>query len=74
MQVGHGKQLEIEVKRNDPKDVYVQSFKLNGQRQSKAWFRHADIATGGRMELVMGPEPNQSFGSEQADLPPSLTL
>ena len=74
VQVGHGKQLEIEVKRNDPKDVYVQSFKLNGQRQSKAWFQHADIATGGRIELVMGPEPNQSFGSEQADLPPSLTL
>ncbi len=74
VQVGGGKQLEIEVKRRDPKHAYVQAFTLNGAPQTRAWFRHADIAGGGRLIFEMGPEPNQSFGSAVEQLPPSLVL
>lgn len=72
--VGGGKRLEIEVKRPDPKDAYVQSFTLNGKRQERAWFRHGDIAGGGRMVLEMGPEPNPHLGTTAESLPPSLQL
>ncbi len=74
VQVGHGKTLEIEVKRHNPKDCYVQRFTLNDTPQQKAWFRHADIAGGGRIVLEMGPEPNLAFGAAEENLPPSLIL
>ena len=74
VQVGNGKRLEIEVKRRDPKHAYVQRFTLNGQRQQRAWFNHADIANGGHILLEMGPEPNLELGSSTEHLPPSLTL
>lgn len=74
VQVGNGKKLEIEVKRRDPKHAYVQQFTLNGAVQQKAWFRHSDIANGGRIVLEMGPEPNLKLGASAENLPPSLTL
>ncbi len=74
LQVGNGKQLEIEVQRRDPKHAYVQSFTLNGEPQTRAWFRHADVAQGGRIVLAMGPEPNHAFGTDVKQLPPSLSL
>ena len=74
LQVGGGKVLEIEVKRGDPKHAFVQSFTLNGQRQERAWFRHGEIAGGGRMVFAMGAEPNLSFGAAPEHLPPSLSL
>ena len=69
-----GKQLEIEVKRRDPKHAYVQSFSLNGTPQQRAWFNHADIAAGGSIVLEMGADPNVPFGSAAEHLPPSLQL
>ena len=74
VQVGNGKQLEITVKRRDPKHVYVQSFTLNGQPQQRVWFHHADIASGGSIVLEMGPQPNLQLGSAAEHLPPSLQL
>ena len=72
--VGKGKRLEIVVKRNHPKHVYVQAFTLNGVPQQRAWFGHAEIAGGGSILLEMGPEPNVAFGSAPEHLPPSLKL
>ncbi len=69
-----GKQLEIEVKRRSPKDIYVQRFSLNDQPQERAWFHHSEIVAGGRMVFEMGSEPNLAFGSSTAHLPPSLVL
>lgn len=74
LQLGDGKTLEVRVKRADHKDAYVQSFSLNGKPQQRAWFNHKEIANGGRIELVMGPEPNMNFGTSAASLPPSLEL
>ena len=74
VQVGNGKQLEIEVKRSDPKHAYVQSFTLNGKPQRQAWFRHADISSGGRIVFELGPEPKRDFGASPDVLPPSLKL
>ncbi len=72
--VSGGMQLEIEVKRNSPKDFYVQRFVLNGQPQRRAWFHHLEVAAGGHIVFEMGPEPNTEFGSQPDQLPPSLVL
>jgi putative alpha-1,2-mannosidase len=74
VQLGRGKTLEIVVERKDPAHQYVQSFTLNGKPQQRAWFHHSDIAGGGKLVYVMGPEPNLKFGSEESVLPPSLNL
>ncbi len=74
LDLGDGHKLEIEVKRRDPKHAYVQSFSLNGKPQQRAWFQHAEIASGGRIVLEMGPEPNLKFGAAAEHLPPSLEL
>jgi len=74
VQLGGGKKLEVEVKRSAASDMYVQSFTLNGQKQQRAWFHHADIANGGRIVLELGPQPNTSFGVELEQAPPSLKL
>ena len=74
LQLGGGKRLEIKVRRRSPRDAYVQSFTLNGQRQQRLWFQHAEIASGGSMVLEMGPEPNLTLGAAPEELPPSLQL
>jgi predicted alpha-1,2-mannosidase len=48
-------------------NVYVQSAKLNGQPLDRAWLRHQEVMTGETLELVMGPAPNEQWGSK---LPP----
>jgi putative alpha-1,2-mannosidase len=49
---------------------YVQSILLNGQPLNQVWFRHADIANGGTLEVIMGDTPNLHLGSDPATFPP----
>jgi predicted alpha-1,2-mannosidase len=54
---------------------YVQGIRLNGKPLNQVWFRHADIAQGGKIELVMGDTPNRSLGTSSESLPPdSMSL
>lgn len=72
--LSNGKLLEIDVRRSDPTHAYIQRFAINGKKQSRAWFNHTDIVQGAKLTFEMGPEPNRSFGSDAAALPPSLKL
>jgi predicted alpha-1,2-mannosidase len=56
-----------------PDHPYIQSAKLNGKPLSRAWIRHSEIAAGGMLELVMGPEPNKDWATRSIDLPPSMS-
>ncbi|CAB3762124.1 GH92 family glycosyl hydrolase [Paraburkholderia humisilvae] len=49
---------------------YIQSATLNGEPLDNAWFRHAQIANGGTLELTMGPTPT-GWGTRVP--PPSLS-
>jgi putative alpha-1,2-mannosidase len=49
----------------------VQSIRLNARQLDQVWFRHAEIANGGTLELTMGDAPNTSLGSTNAELPPA---
>jgi predicted alpha-1,2-mannosidase len=73
LQLGQGKQLEIDVRRGDPGHAYVQEFWLNGKPQQRAWFQHSEIAQGGKMVLKMGPEPALHFATSPAAAPPSAS-
>ena len=71
----NGKDFSIVAHNNSHDNKYVQSIQLNGKTLDRVWFRHADIADGGVLELTMGDVPNTSLGSSVASLPPaSMTM
>ena len=70
LQLAGGKTLVIELKRESASDKYIQSVELNGKSYDKVWFRHSDVAAGGKLVLHMGSRPNPSFGASEADAPP----
>lgn len=58
-----GKQFTIEAKNSSKVNRYIQSAKLNGKPLNRFWFSHADLVKGGKLELVMGPNPNKQWAS-----------
>ncbi len=65
-----GGTFTVRTRHNSAQNCYVQSATLNGKPLQRAWLRHAEVAAGGTLELVMGPQPNTSWGSAPAELPP----
>jgi putative alpha-1,2-mannosidase len=63
--------VEIICRNNSAGNKYIQSLKLNGHQMSRVWLTHADLLAGAKLEMQMGNLPNQSLGSNPADLPPS---
>jgi predicted alpha-1,2-mannosidase len=57
-----GGSFRIEAKNNSAVNCYIQSAVLNGKALNRAWIRHAEIVAGGRLDLVMGPKPNEAWG------------
>jgi len=73
VELGQGKRLQIEVERSAPEHAYVQEFWLNGKPQSRAWFAHNEIASGGTIRLKMGAQPALHFATSPAEAPPSAS-
>ncbi|SFR86416.1 alpha-1,2-mannosidase, putative [Dyella sp. OK004] len=74
LRMGNGKIFEIVAHNNSVRNMYIQSATLNGKPWTKPWFSHADIANGGTLVLVMGPEPNKSWGADASDAPLSMSV
>ena len=72
IKLGNSKTLVIESVGNAPDQPYVQSVTWNGQPYTKSWFSHAQIAEGGKFVIHMGAQPNERFGADFADRPPSF--
>jgi predicted alpha-1,2-mannosidase len=70
--LGNGKRLVIETTNNVPNKPYIQSVTWNGRPYTKNWFSHAQTAQGGTFRFEMGERPNESFGRNAADRPPSF--
>ncbi|HTI97946.1 MAG TPA: GH92 family glycosyl hydrolase [Dongiaceae bacterium] len=67
-----GHKFTMIAKNNSPQNVYVQSATLNGKALDRTWLSHDDIAAGGTLVLVMGPQPNKSWGTAAAARPPEV--
>lgn len=67
--LGEGKFFEIKAINASKENKYIQSAKLNGKDHDKAWFSHEDMASGGVLEVVMGPKANKNWGTKTP--PPS---
>ncbi len=63
--VGLGKKaFVIETKNAAPKNIYIQSAFLDGKPLDRAWITHRELTAGGRLEFVMGPNPNKAWAVE----------
>jgi putative alpha-1,2-mannosidase len=66
----NGKDFVILAPGASRRNKYVQKIVLNGKPLDRVWFRHADIAQGGVLELTMGDAPNPSLGATPSSFPP----
>lgn len=67
----NGKTIKILAKNNSANNKYIQQLRLNGRTLEQVWFRHADIANGGTLEMNLGNTPNTRLGSNAEAFPPS---
>jgi predicted alpha-1,2-mannosidase len=56
-----GKQFIIETKNNSGTNMYVKSFKLNGQPLHSPFISFADVVKGGKLSLQMSPKPTDTY-------------
>jgi predicted alpha-1,2-mannosidase len=68
-----GNKFIIEAKNVSERNRYIQSATLDGKPLSKSWFYHSELVDGGRLVLKMGPEPNNKWGINPRDVPPSMS-
>ena len=61
-QFGRGSTFVIEAKNASRLNQYVQSALLNGKALSDFKFPASELLKGGKLELEMGPEPNENWG------------
>ena len=74
MKLAGGRELVVEARRESAKSVYIASVELNGKPHPEAWFRHADVASGGRFSIRMTDRPElgeTGFGRSKAARPKS---
>ena len=59
-----GKSFTIEAENNSSENVYIQRALLNGKPYNKCYVNFNDISAGGKLILLMGPQPNKNWGIE----------
>ena len=59
-----GKMFTVKANDCSKKNKYIQSAKLNGQEFNRSWIKHAEIVSGGVLELQMGEKPNKQWAND----------
>ena len=59
IKTGTGKIFTVRAQNNGPKNMYIQSARLNGTTMSRPFFTHDQLVQGGVLELKMGAKPNK---------------
>lgn len=68
----NGKDLVINAPESSRENIYIQSMKLNGEDYNKSFFKHADLANGAVIDVVMGSEPSD-WATDENSVPTSIT-
>lgn len=61
LQLENNKNFSIIAHNNSPKNIYIQSIKLNKKNYKKLYITHQDIMNGGVLEFFMGDKANEKF-------------
>lgn len=70
----NGKKFVITAPKNSDENRYIQSMTINGKNWTKNYIEYETIRKGGKMNFVMGSEPNTKRGTGDADRPYSFTF
>ncbi len=57
-----GDKFVITTKNNSPENVYIQSATLNDKTWEYCYVDHEELIKGGKLELVLGDQPNKNWG------------
>jgi predicted alpha-1,2-mannosidase len=68
----NGKKFTVEAARKSAGDVYVQSAMLNGRALDRSWIAHKEIMDGGTLRFVLGPAPNEKWGTAGMPSPDAM--
>lgn len=60
-----GEKFTIKTYNNSEENCYIQKAALNGKPLNDFRIRHADLVSGGMLELWLGDKPNKSWGVEK---------
>ncbi len=71
LRLAKDRKFVVRARDNSPQNRYIQSATLNGKPFTHTWISHDTLTAGGVLEFQMGPEPNQSWGTAEADAPPN---
>lgn len=69
---GNGSKFIVKAPKANATNIYIQSATLNDKPLTRTYLEHEEIMKGGKLELVMGPEPSK-WGCGTDDIPFSLT-
>jgi mannosidase alpha-like ER degradation enhancer 2 len=72
MAVGDERWFTVRARGSSGENRYIQSARLNGKPYDLAYLLHEDVAAGGVLELMMGPEPSAWATGPEAR-PPSMS-
>ncbi len=73
LDLGSDKTFSFITRNNSPKNIYIQSARLNGEPINRSWIDHSEIVNGGTLEFEMGPEPNKEWASNPDSVPYSMS-
>lgn len=67
IQFENGKTFTVVAKNNSKENVYIQSATLNGADFSKPYLTYNQMISGGELVVVMGDQPNKTWGNSDRD-------
>lgn len=73
LKLANGKMFTLRAKGTSDTNIYIRSATLNGKPFTRTYLTHDEILAGGTLEVIMGPEPDKTRGSREADRPGSLS-
>jgi len=69
----NGNKFSITAKNNSNKNYYIHSASLNGEDYGNGYVRYDDIQNGGDLIFNLADTPNKKWGSNQENIPYSLS-
>jgi len=65
----NGKRFSIKAQNISSNNIYIRQAILNNKKVNRSYLTHSEIMSGGVLELVMGPDPEKSFGTGAGNEP-----
>lgn len=73
IETGKNRKFTVKAKGVSDHARYIQSATLNGKPFTRTYITHGELLKGGTLVLQMGDKPNKQWGTQEADMPFSLS-